>query len=46
MPYGKIYILIGSSGRLSEFNIHANFRPAIQEVGNIEKIVYGDNKPN
>ena len=42
MPYGKIYILIGSSGRLSEFNIHANFRPAIQEVANIEKIVYGD----
>lgn len=42
MSYGKIYILIGSGGRLSEFDIHANFTPAIQEVANIEKSVYGD----
>ena len=32
MPYGKIYLTISSTGRLSKFNIYAFFYPAIIEV--------------
>lgn len=42
MPYGVVYLLIGSSGRMSEFNIHANFDPAVREIAHIEREVYGD----
>lgn len=42
MPYGKIYLTISSTGRLSEFRIHAFFEPAIIEVANIGKKVYNE----
>lgn len=42
MPYGKIYLTISSTGRLSKFNIYAFFNPAIIEVVNISKKVYGE----
>lgn len=42
MPYGGIYLIISSAGRLSEFHIGARFLPAIQEVANIVNRVFGD----
>ncbi|MDO4250114.1 MAG: hypothetical protein Q4C68_01240 [Moraxella sp.] len=42
MPYGKIYLTISSTGRLSEFRVHAFFYPAIIEVANISKKVYSE----
>lgn len=42
MPYGKIYLTISSTGRLSKFNIYAFFYPAIIEVVNIGNKVYAE----
>lgn len=39
-PYGKVYLKISSTGRLSKFTIYAFYDPAIVEVANIEKRVY------
>lgn len=42
IPYGAVHLLIGSNGRMSEFNIHANYMPSVKEMANIETEVYGD----